>query len=184
MMESLAQIALRLNKQEIRWGLGASLLLNLYGLESTPGDIDIFVDLADADKAKKVLSQLGEEQTVTKRAPYATKIFSKYAINGIGVDMMAGFQICHGHGRYQYLLNEEAIVAKEWIFGERIPLTALEDWFILYQLIPGRMEKAERIENYFTAKGIRYPERLQRALEEELPPLVRTKAARLLTSDL
>jgi hypothetical protein len=38
------------------WGVGASILLNYYGLIDKPNDIDILVDLKDIEKADIILN--------------------------------------------------------------------------------------------------------------------------------
>ena len=48
--DTLSYIGERLNEERIMWGVGASILLNHYGLVDKPNDIDILVDLKDIEK--------------------------------------------------------------------------------------------------------------------------------------
>ena len=50
MINTLSLIAEKLNKEGIGWGVGASLLLNHYGLIDQPNDIDLLVSVADIEK--------------------------------------------------------------------------------------------------------------------------------------
>lgn len=47
--------------------MGASLLLNHYGLVDKPNDIDILVDLKDIEKADEVLKSLGQKNSGKRR---------------------------------------------------------------------------------------------------------------------
>ncbi len=64
--------------------------------------------------------------------------------------------------------------------GTPVPFAALEDWYVVYQLIPGKEHKALRIEEYFLQSGIQKPHLLTRALEGSLPEVVRRKISALL----
>ena len=55
MKETLIKIAEKLNAAKAVWAVGASLMLYHYGLYDKPHDIDIFVELKDAEKVKRIL---------------------------------------------------------------------------------------------------------------------------------
>lgn len=61
-----------------------------------------------------------------------------------------------------------------------IPFAALEDWYVVYQLIPGKEHKALRIEEYFQQNGIEHPRLLERALNGCLPDAVRQRISLIL----
>ncbi|CEO05633.1 Uncharacterised protein [[Clostridium] sordellii] len=58
MFNTLSYIGDKLNKANILWGVGASILLNQFGMVDTPNDIDIFIDIKDIHKADKILKKL------------------------------------------------------------------------------------------------------------------------------
>lgn len=184
MLKTLSMIGKVLNEDNIQWALGASLLLNRYGLENEPQDIDLFVELKSSQKVNDLLATLGKRIDVAKSSLYATKTFYRYDVKGVGIDVMGGFQIRHPRGVYRYHFDEYSIVEKQWIHGVEIPLTALEDWYILYQLLPNREAKVERIEDYFQTEGIQHPNLLKRALRGNLPLEVRNKSYTLLKSNI
>ncbi|MET3697044.1 hypothetical protein SAMN05877753_101377 [Bacillus oleivorans] len=82
---------------------------------------------------------------------------------------MGGFAIQHQEGIYKLTFNEESIVDHKNINGVEIPLCSLEDWYVLYWLIPDKREKADLIENYLRNKGVKHPRLLEKALEQPLP---------------
>lgn len=65
-----------------------------------------------------------------------------------------------------------------------IPFAALEDWYVVYQLIPGKEHKALRIEEYLLQQGIENPHLLARALEGSLPESIRQRIFDLFASVL
>ena len=65
MFDTLSYIGDKLNKANILWGVGASILLNQFGMVDTPNDIDIFMDIKDIHKADKILS-LGKKENMKK----------------------------------------------------------------------------------------------------------------------
>lgn len=66
MFNTLSYIGKKLNDEGIVWGVGASILLNHYGLVDKPNDIDILVDLNDIEKADKILKSI-EKKIVWER---------------------------------------------------------------------------------------------------------------------
>jgi hypothetical protein len=180
MLHTLSEIAKQLNNRGVAWGVGASLLLNRFGLADNPHDIDIVVDIGDINSADELLSRSGVKRPSGSAAGYSTRFFYEYAVNGIEVDIMAGFAINHDSGTYDYIFDRNAVSDIDIIDGVRIPYTALEDWFVLYQLMPGREKKASLIEAYLLSTGIRNPMLLNRALEGNLPGQVRVRVEKLL----
>ena len=63
-----------------------------------------------------------------------------------------------------------------------IPFTSLEDWYIIYQLIPNREFKVNLIEKYLTLNGIENPDLFKRALRGNLPLEIRSKIENVLSS--
>lgn len=173
MINTLSQIAEKLNKEGIVWGVGASLLLNHYGLIDHPNDIDILVSVADIQKADKVLSIMGEKKIRDKVDTYSTRYFYEYTINEFDVDVMAGLRINYDKGVFEYIFDKKSVVNTKEVGEISIPLTSLEDWYIIYQIIPGRESKVKIIESYLLSKGVKNPKLFERALESNIPNKVR-----------
>jgi len=147
-LKTLQIIAKDLNWENIVWGLGASMLLNQYGLEDAPRDIDLLIDIKDHIRANQLFLKWGEQKEVEESPIYATEDFNRYVVKGVRIDVMAGFQIRHQNGVYRYPFDNRSITRVKSLEGIKIPLTALEDWYILYQLLPNRNEKVARIERH------------------------------------
>ncbi len=167
--EVLIKIASELNENKIRWGIGASVLLHLYGIVKEPDDIDIIVEEEDALKAHEIFLKLGEYNQLPYKAPFRTKHFLNYKVGNTMVDLMGAFKIETEVGVYSMIFDSEAIVGEADYHGVVIPKTALEDWFVLYQLIPGREPKVKMIEEYLVKEGIVHRNLLDRAMAQPLP---------------
>lgn len=175
MFDTLAYLGQKLNEEGVLWGVGASILLNHYGLIEKPNDIDILVDIKDIKKVDIVLRGIGEKIQWKKASTYATEYFYEYTVNGFDVDVMAGLRINYYNDTFDYYFDKSSITEIMKINGVDIPLTSLEDWYVIYQLIPNRKSKVMMIENHILLNGIQNPKLLERALSGNLPNEVREK---------
>lgn len=181
MLKTLSFVADRLSDHNITWGVGGSLLLSFYKIIDKPNDIDILVDERNATKLNEIMSSVGKPKEALSSNPFRTIYFSKYRINGIDIDVMGGFAIQHDEGIYKISLQQESIVTHKKINGVDIPLCSLEDWYILYWLIPNKQKKALLIEKYLKANGVAYPQLLIEALKHSLPLEVKERIEKLLS---
>ncbi|MFV3010869.1 hypothetical protein ACLD43_02215 [Clostridium botulinum] len=182
MFDTLSYIGEKLNSLNIIWGVGASILLNQFGLIEKPNDIDIFVDIKDIEKTDEVLKSIGKKKKWEKNATYSTKYFYEYIIDGFDVDVMAGFEVNHINGVFEYIFDHNSISESKTINGVNIPFTSLEDWYVIYQLIPNREAKVKIIESYLLLNGIKNLFLLERALKGSLPTEVKEKIKKILSS--
>ncbi|GCD12454.1 nucleotidyltransferase family protein [Clostridium tagluense] len=173
--EALSYIGEKLNENGVVWAVGASILLHHYGLIDNPNDIDILVDLNDIEKVDKILKSIGEKKVREKSDTYSTKYFYEYVVHGVDIDLMAGLSINYKNGTYEYIFDHTSISEYKKINGVNVPLSSLEDWYVIYQLIPGRDIKVKMIENYLSLNGVKKSTLLERALKGNLPREVRDK---------
>ncbi|MBP2079078.1 hypothetical protein [Oceanobacillus polygoni] len=178
--DPLIKIGKQLNKNNIEWAVGGSLLLQHYHLIDSPNDIDVLVAEKDVERIKDAMGQVGKRQMASTKDPFRTTYFYRYEVDGVGVDVMGNFAIEHDQGTYQLLFDANHIAEKKNIHGVSIPLAALEDWFVLYQLIPNKQEKAIRIEKYFRTNRVTRPDLLHKALNQPLPIGVRESMKHIL----
>ncbi|MDL4843055.1 nucleotidyltransferase domain-containing protein [Aquibacillus rhizosphaerae] len=181
MLNTLSFIVDRLKHMNITWAVGGSLLLSFYEIIDKPNDIDILVDETNVTKLNEILSSIGEPKNAFSFYPFRTIDFSKYRINGIDIDVMGGFTIQHDEGIYKLSLQKEANITHKDINGMIVPLCTLEDWYILYWLIPYKQEKALLIEDFLRANGVVYPQLLEEALQQSLPIEVKKRVEKLLS---
>lgn len=182
MFNTLSYIGEKLNNSNIIWGVGASILLNHFGLIDKPNDIDIMVDINNIKKADEVLRSIGEKKISEKSDIYSTRYFYEYVINDIDVDVMAGLRINHSNGIFEYNFDCKSISEIKKINGVNIPLTYLEDWYIIYQLIPNRKAKVDMIEKYILTNGIKNKALLERLLSDNLPLEVKHRVENLVNT--
>ena len=93
---------------------------------------------------------------------------------------MAGFAINHSNGTFRYIFDQNSISEFKLINGVNIPFTSLEDWYVIYQLIPNREVKVKMIENYLLSNKIKKTILLERSLQGCLPIDVRKKVEEML----
>lgn len=176
----LGKIAKALNSSDILWGVGASLLLNQYGLGTDPGDIDIIVSVSDINKVDEIMSSLGQKQTVGTSDIYRTEYFFEYLVDGVHVDIMAGFKVNLSNSVFEYKFDKSSVPNKFWFGSVSVPFSTLEEWYVLYQVIPGKDYKADIIADYFYKNGIQYPSLLKKMADNPtLPSNIKENISRL-----
>lgn len=180
MNNTLAFIGAKLNQEKVTWAVGASILLNYHGLIDAPHDIDLLVSLEDIEKVDVLLSRLGEKLRREKTDNYSTEYFYEYEINGVDIDVMSGLKINFEGGTFSYAFDSSSVAEVIKISDVDIPLMSLEDWFVIYQLIPNREVKVNLIETYFIEHGLKNPQILEKALTSDLPQGVRTRIKRVM----
>jgi len=183
LINTLSFIGEKLNKSNIIWGVGASILLNQFGLIEKPNDIDIFIDVKDIKKADEILKSIGKKKKREKTSIYLTEYFYEYLINEVDIDVMAGFAVNHISGVFKYTFDNDSISEFKTINGVNIPFTSLEDWYVIYQLIPNREIKVNMIEKYLLVNGIKNPNLLERSLRGNLPIEVTKRIKTLLNNN-
>lgn len=181
MYNTLSYIGKILNDNNIVWAVGASILLNQFELVDSPNDIDILVVLNDIEKVDRILKSIGEKKTWKETTTYSTKYFYEYEVNKIDIDVMAGLAINHNDGVFEYTFDNDSISQIIKINEVDIPFTSMEDWYVIYQLIPNREPKVKMVEDYLFSNGIKKPFLLERALQGQLPVNVRGRINNMLS---
>ncbi len=152
----LQRLANALAQQEITWALGGSAMLYLQGVTDRFADFDLLVAAKDFKKAKAVLRRLGEEkppkQPVSSGAglPFRSAHFCQFVVEGVKVDLMAGFALAAGEKVRRFLLLSRHIGFFD-LDGTPIALHGLKQWQQFYTLM-GRAEKALLIEDFLAKK--------------------------------
>jgi hypothetical protein len=183
LFDTLVTIARVLNEAGVHWAVGASVLLYDHGLVDAPHDIDIMTSEADVDTVVSILDKLGRASLADPdRSLYSTSRFLEYLVDGTDVDVMAGLAIKHASGTYVFPFDDSSATRRKKVEGVTIPFTSLEDWYVLYQLMPGREAKVKLIEDRLRGNGTTDTALLERALSRELPPDVRRRIKRLTSS--
>ena len=121
------------------------MLLYLKGKTDVFHDIDLMVGEGDIEKVKSLLSSIGKLAPEDPDLHYKTRHFLEFNIDGIDIDVMAGFVIISNGKDYDCSLLPEQVTEHTLLNGEMIPLQALSDWRRYYELM-GRTSKVEMID--------------------------------------
>ena len=147
-LEVLSKVARELNDNNITWAIGASLLLYIKGISSQFHDIDIMVAESDVQALKNILLSLGELQPKNPNIRYKTKQFLEFKVEGVDIDVMAGFVIVNNGRSFYFPLDKDNIMDYTEINGVKIPLQSVKEWRNYYELM-GRTEKVKMIDDKF-----------------------------------
>lgn len=178
----LSKTARALREAGVRWALGASAMLYFNGLVETYHDFDLLIAKGDMPATQAVFTALGAK--ALPPAPvggdYATAEFRQYTLGGMGFDLLCGFAVRRDHKAYPYPFDETRVAGYAQALTERVPLAPLADWWVLYQLMRGREEKAALLERYLRA----HPDGESRALlgqwlRRRLPSDIRERVMQL-----
>ena len=151
-LEVLRKIAKELNKENVTWAVGASVLLFFKGIVNEFHDIDIMFDEADAQKVKNILNKLGKHIPSLPNEMFKTKYFYEYIIDNVEIDAMGGFMVVKDGKDYDCSLIKKDITECINYEGVDIPLYSLERWKYFYYLI-NRTSKVKIIDDFYENKG-------------------------------
>lgn len=141
----LSRIAWALNRRQVAWAVGGSLLLYFHGKVPAFHDIDLLTAEEDAAAVQETLCALG--QLLPLRPPtsqYRTAYFREFVVDGVEVDVMAGLVIVKDGAPHRFPLLPKEIGPVVPVDGVQVPLHSLEAWRTYYALM-GREEKARLI---------------------------------------
>ena len=142
----LSRVAEGLNSAGVTWCVGASLLLYFRGRTEDFHDIDIMVATEDADKAEQVLNGFAQPRPAEPVPQFGTKRFIEYSIEGVDIDMIAGFSIIQQGREYDCALQPDQIEDTVTVEGQPVPLQALGCWKRFYRLM-GRNARADLLKD-------------------------------------
>lgn len=152
-LAALAKAAHALNRAGVAWGVGASALLYLEKVAESYRDFDLLLTADAMDEAKHALLGVGaaEAPPAPASGTYASQAFWECALDSAELDLIGGFTIRRKDGVYRYPFGRERIARWVDVQGERVPLSPLEDWYVLYLLMPGRAKQAALLGRYLRA---------------------------------
>ncbi len=142
----LEKIAFLLNKNNIKFALGASGLLYFKGIVREFNDIDIMILEEDADAIKELFLKIGKLYDKGDNTGYKTKAFMEFLIDEVEVDVIAGFTITKQDMDYYLPLNINKIETIPFS-STTISLDNIEDWLYYYKLMD-RKDKVKLIEDF------------------------------------
>lgn len=147
--KGLAMIASNLNKLNIKWSLGASMLLYLEGICDTVDDIDIIVEESDFNQLQLFLQDYKYIYSEPNEL-YLTDHFYSLQSNEIDVDIMINFKVKSDNGIYKYPFHIEKEIT---LLNEKIYLSSVKEWYKAYKAM-NRTNKIKMLEHFFNKGGI------------------------------
>ena len=144
-LTTLSHIAKEFNEKNVTWAVGASMLLYFKGIASEFHDIDLMVAEEDVEIVKDLLLSFGSIKAPNPNIKYKTKYFLEFVVDGIDIDVMAGFIIVNKDEDFYFPLKKENINDYTVVNEIKIPLQSVEEWSYYYDLI-GRDEKVKMID--------------------------------------
>lgn len=141
----LSKIAKKLNENNITWAIGGSLLLYFKGIVNEFHDIDIVVAESDIEQSKEILLSFGMLLPSVPSSKYKTRSFLEFRVEGVDIDIMAGFSIVNNGHECYFPLKPSDINDYIEIDNTNIPLQSVEQWRIYYDLM-GRSDKVDLID--------------------------------------
>jgi len=150
-IDVLLAIASRLNKEDVRWAVGGSLLLFFYDILENPKDIDIIIQPEDKNTVFKILQSIGKEEETKDVANYRTGVFGKFDVEGIEVDIIGDFYIKVSNGYYLHPFKSKDldVVIKNEV---KIYLDSLKNWSETYQAMGDPKGRVELIKDYLKSE--------------------------------
>lgn len=142
-LQVLKRIAKEFEQAGIIWAVGGSALLYLKEIVDTFADLDLMLDEKDVEKARDILVDMGIQKNANPLSPFTTRCFMKFQIEGVDIDVMAGFGLIYEGVEYYFPLK------KEWteeydLAGVNIPLDSVREWETYY-LYMGRNPRVKMI---------------------------------------
>ena len=171
-LKAMQKVGNALHKADVRFCIGGSAMLFMNGLSDKFNDIDLLVDIADAKKAEAILLELGEIEKAKDSSAFATEVFRSYLVDDVGVDMMAGLRIRYGEQIYSHKLTSDSIADRRPVYGTMLPFGSLEEWCILYYMMPGKAHKAKWIKSHLKNRGNYNRDILNAMVTNQLPHAV------------
>ena len=147
MLDVLEKIAKEFNDNNVKWAVGASLLLYFYDIVEKPNDIDLIIDSEDEDIVSEIMNKLGNEQSVESVRKYKTGVFHKFYIEEVEVDIIGDFNILINDGYYLHPFPNK--IEKSILINEtRIYLDSLNSWVDTYRAMGDPKNRVKLIENF------------------------------------
>ncbi|HAQ56499.1 MAG TPA: hypothetical protein DCR44_03760 [Acholeplasmatales bacterium] len=164
MINTIEKVGKALNESKIRWAIGGSVLLQAAGFAVEPNDLDIIFETRDAEEALEVFEAIGAKHASDPSYHYQSYSFTEMMVGSVEVDLMAGLKIIKDRTPYQYPFDETTPIDLRVIGDVTVPFMSLDDWLVLYFLMPGKVWKAKLIADQFKKTGATHPGRIDQLI--------------------
>ena len=150
-LKVLAALAADLNESDILWAVGASAMLFLRGIVREFRDIDLLVCEEDVEQAHEILLRHGKQLPVADDCRFGSHHYRKYEIDGVEIDLIAGFVVNAEDGQHVCPLLVEEVDGCVDVLDQAVSLHSVQAWYQYYAWM-GRADRVKTIEDYFEIK--------------------------------
>lgn len=174
-------------EKEVIYGVGCSFNLFLRGIVDEFHDFDLIVEKESISTVKQIMENLGAKLVATGGNVYCeSDVYLHYQLGRVDVDIISGFRVLTYNTKIYYAINpseiEYCIIYEEHPIS--IPLLPLECLYGIYYMMEGwqsrRRFKRILITEFFENNSLKYPEILERFLQDPLPGFVKREIRRIL----
>lgn len=168
----LEMVAQLLDDKQILWAVGGTTLLRLYGITKESNHITILISSKDIKMVDRLLSSVGQKHPRELSPSYASRYYCRYTVQNQEVQVISGMALHYKGFLFTYPFARQSICQMCRLRNVALPMMAIEDWYVLYQMMPGRETAVENIEHYFATHGLQNPDRFESMRRYPLPPAV------------
>jgi len=161
MIKTIEAVGKALNEAGVLWAIGGSVVLQNNDMPVTPNDLDVIIETKDAPAVVQLLESLGAKRASDPSYHYQSYSFTEYVVGATEVDLMAGLTIVQRGQKYLYPFDAKTPTEASLVGKTTVPFMSLEDWYVLYNLMPGKAWKAEMIAKRFQRDGQKHPGRIE-----------------------
>lgn len=170
---ALCKIAKLLSEKEVFWAVGGATLLRLRGVADDSPRISLIISTEDMRTVDELFCSIGQAYPRELSPNFASRFFCRYTIDGQEVDVVSGLTLHYKGFFLTYPFRRDSIVSMQRLADDvYVPLMALEDWYVLFQMMPHCDGQVQAIERYFASVGLQFPERFDVMRQRSLPPAV------------
>ena len=141
----LVSLAKVLNINNIKWGVGASMLMYLKGINTAVNDIDIIIDINDLSKFLDII-EYAQNKNEEESPKYPTEHFYELTIKNVDLDIMFNYKVNTDDGIYDYPFDKDELEIVH-MKNTKVYLLSIEEWLKAYKAM-GRTDKVLVLEKY------------------------------------
>jgi hypothetical protein len=156
-----------LEKHEVPFSIGGSLLLFLKELPVQPNDVDLLVRPENFAQAKQVLQKRAVQlEDKLAQGCFSTRACTTFTmLDNLQVDLMTDFAITYKDNLFRMPFT----AVMEQTAAGILPLSSMEAWYVMYWLLPRKEVKRKQMENYFRLQGLSNRQVLEEARRIGMP---------------
>ncbi len=167
-MTALHKVMFLMSQKKVPCHIGGSLLLARSGIKTEVHDIDLLFRYQDYETVKSLLSDYVIEHA-SHEGYYLTIELLKIHVEGVDFDLIFDFSFQSDGMIYTYPFDKPKSSFRLKIDGHMYSFSRLEEWYLIYSLLPNRSRKVKLIADYFAQHRNADSKYLKAMLKRNLP---------------